>query len=624
MQSASLADCEALLAGQNVQDLPPLVREALFLRLSELDPRRLAELLLDKRFLFAGSREQWLTWLGRTHRDLLEEVAVGTEFPAVLKEYLQMTIARAEAEALKDPRQILEAALASGTYPRDHSALGKLADSDPHLAIHYFELLLKAGTLPVSLDGTGLLKMADADPARMQALMSKLRTPEQCLAMASAIARSLAATNSSAATAFFDSLPASRARSLAALDLVAAWSRSDPEAALAWIQGSLPASAVRDSAMAIALAPLAESDPKRVLDLLGPPKGGANYQASFNSYSVEGRGIGMSASGGAAHTNAESVRERAMMALVESEPAAAFAMIGEALAGQPKDDPDPFHGDAMNELAAKAVAAWMEKDPMAGIAWLGGLEGDTRTRVIGGLLSALQDLPAAQAEEAFAAIGSFGKDENASLFMRALAPSLTKADAAGALARAETLPADLRNDWLQEVITQMSLADPAAAAKEVARLPEGQRATVNSWIADQIAETSPREAVAFLDGLPPEAKDLTAYRSTVSSWVNSQAEAALEWWQQLPPGDTSARRGALPALAGRLYQADPSAASQVVDMIGALPEASERSDAAYNLIVVVAQTDKQAARGLVNAPGLKLSETERGSLKEMLGSDLKQ
>jgi hypothetical protein len=137
MQAASLADCEALLATQGVRDLPPLVREALFLRLAELDPRRLARLLLDKQSIFIGSREQWLTWLAKTHRGLLEEVAASADSPAVLKEYLQMTIARAEAEARKDPRQILEAALANGSYPRDHLALGKLADSDPHLAIDY-------------------------------------------------------------------------------------------------------------------------------------------------------------------------------------------------------------------------------------------------------------------------------------------------------------------------------------------------------------------------------------------------------------------------------------------------------------------------------------------------------
>lgn len=623
VQTASLADCEALLAGDALLDLPPLVREALFLRLAELYPRRLAELLLDKKTLFIGTRQVWLKWLATAHRDLLEEVAASLNLSGALKEDLKMTIASAEAEARSDPRKILEAALAKGQHPQTAVALGKLADSDPHLAIDYLELLLKSGALPTYLASGALVKMAEADPARMQGLVGQLKSPEQSLAMASAVARSLAATDPAAALAFIDSLPPSRTRSIAALDLVSAWSKRDPEAALAWIQKSLPEGTVRNSALALALAPLVESDPQRVLALLKPTGGSRDGNGSVNSYQTEHSSHGMSESSASALTNPAALRERALLALVNSDPPAAFAILGQDLATLAKGG-DSFGRDDMNETAAKAVAAWMGKDPGAVIAWLGTVEDKTRSGLIRGLGGFFQDLPAGQAREGLAALDSFKSRNDARNFMLALAPSLAKADAAAAFASTDSLPEKFRNEWVEAVITQMAKADPAAAAKEVARLPENHRANVNATIATQMAQTSPHDAVAFLDSLPPTAKNAWAYRTAVSSWVNDQPAAAVAWWQELPPGDSAAREGALPHLAGPLYQADPSAAPQLVGMIAAMKDETERALAAASLVKAAAKADNRAALELMDSPDLNLSKSGRELLGMLVGNAVKR
>ncbi len=615
VQAASLSECEALLADGRFFQLPTLVREAMLLRLSELDPRRLAKLLLGESGSRISSAENWLKWLARTHRDILDEELAAGALSAARKDFAERAISTAEAEERSDPRKTLEAALENGRHEQVLSALGKLAESDPHLALDYLELLLDKGQLPAFFDAGFLTKMAEADPTRLQALVGKLRTPEQSLAMAGVVARALAASDPAAAVAFYDSLPPSRTRSIAALDLVAVWARKDPEAALAWIQQRLPEGAVRRSALALTLAPLAATDPKRVLELLGQGAGSGLNDGSFNSYSTDFTTSSFGA-GGAANTNTDGIRERAMLALVDSDPQAAFAILNQDLAAR-KGSNAFMHRDTY-ELAGKALAAWLGKDPAASIGWLDGLDDKTCSSIISGLSSSLRDLPAAQARQALASLGSFRDEDDAHNFMCALAPSLALADASAALATAETLPEKFRADWTSAVISEMAKSDPAAAAREVARLPEDKQGSVNLIIAGQMAASSPRDAIAYLDGLQPGARSDQAYEMVFSAWIGDHSQAALEWWRQLP--DASAIRAAtLPNAVGELYKADPSSMPQIIGMIAALPEEYERAQAVRNIAGIMVKTDRAAASALIADPALKLSADRQKMARVLSG-----
>ncbi|WP_035608286.1 hypothetical protein [Haloferula sp. BvORR071] len=617
-QAASLTDCEALLAAHKLEDLDPLLREALFLRLAELSPARLLELLLGSSPSRIASWETWMKWLALAHPELLEKKLADGALSGPLKEILIASLQTAESEKRKDPRKILEAALEKGEDRQVLSALHKLSETDPHLALDYLELLMKGGQLPVLLDGPAFLaKMAEADPARVQALIGKANSPESSMAIASVLARTLAKDDPAAAVALYDSLPASRSRSMVALELVSAWSRKDPNAALAWIEKSLPEGAVRRSALALALAPFATSDPKRVLALLGARTDGEYDQVYFNSYQTKFGGMGFG-EGGVGNNNPDALRERALIALVDSDPRAAFAILDQGIAAISQDQPRSVI--EMSELAAKAAGAWLKNDPAAAIAWLSSQTAETCQAILGRLSGPLHDLSPERAREGLAALDRFKDPYLARNFVRAMAPALTRADPAAAFDIAETLPQELRAAWTGAVINQMMITDPAAAAKEVGRLPEKEWPNANATIARQMADKSPQDAVAFLDNLPANAKNSTVYKDVFRSWLESQPDNAMAWWQNLPPGESKARSGSLPLVVGRLYQADPSTAPQIVGMILAVPSEQYRMEATSNLAASIAKTSPEAAYEMIANPELKLSASNLEYLKQRIES----
>lgn len=607
MQHASLADCQELISDRTLADLPPLLREALLLRLSELDPARLAALLLADDGGNFESWNDWIGWLSQAHPALLKEQMAGGTLSITRREAAESAILQAAHCSKIDPGVQLDRILRTGGHAdRIPAALQRLAEDDPHLALDYLSRVLKEGLAFFSEDKRFLIRLAETDPVRFQSLLGLAKTPELQMSLAGSLARVLARDDPAAALELHASMPPSRARSIAALEIARIWGKRDPEAALAWVQSALPEGTGRRVALAAVLRSIAGSKPVRVLELLGP--------ADVDSYGFNGyltasgsQPIGRDKQDGV--DSVVAVRERAILALVARDPEAALQHLEQEaalLSTGPQRYATLIHHKA---LQAKAAAAWLAQDPAAAVAWIDTLDPKKRGFLDdAGWTGTLETLTPARAVESLQAAARMTDGEVAGTVIRSLLPVLVTIDPAAALRVTDDLPDHLRTSWLSDVISRLSAIDPLAAAREIERLPVGSRSEAHGKVAAGIASTSPERAVSYLETLPPEQTTAEAYRISVRAWSAGQWQDALAWWRELPAEPSTARDGALAAIASRLYREDPSSAAALVQQIATISDQALRLTALESLVETMAKSDYEAAVNLARQPGMELPE----------------
>ena len=619
MQGASLEECEAILAGRSPSALSPLLREALLLRLSELDPERLATLLFEEGSVNSGLRwwMTWMTWLAKEHPDLLRAKASDPSLTVSFRQMIESYLRTAEFSRQQSPSDILEDAIKTGNTQIAYGALLQLADEDPDLAISYLAKLLQSGAPYQAVDSALFAKLAEANVAGMQAVFAITKNPELQVQMASAIARVLTRDDPALGVAFFESLPPSRVRALMGLEIAATWTKKDPEAALAWVQAAFPEGSIRQAALAIALAPLAESDPQRVLSLL-------EMSAEFNDrlFSVVSGNSSTSLNGIRNFNSASQIRERAALAYAAQDPAGAAMLLLEQQKAIEGNKGILRH--VPYSALPKVVGMWFEKDTPGAVDWLSGLNNNERQNILGqsSFYDVLQGLSAPVSAAGMEAIARMEDKDSARSLLFAFAPAMIQQDPAAAFTFANDLPDGLREEWLGKAIGEYAKTDASAAALEIPKLPAKLRPDAHTAVATAISESAPDQAVAYLDSLPAEEKKATSYSGPVSAWAEGHWVEAEAWWKGLPADDNVARPGALAVIAGRLYESDPSAGNQIVGLIGEIQDLGTRSRALQSLVMSMAKDNPEAARALAEQPGMTLPGGSKEGLKMILRSIL--
>lgn len=606
IQSASAEDCLALIGTGPLWDLPPLLRESVLLRLSEIDPEALARVLLDvplSSFTFDRSGYEWLVWLARSRPDLLRARIEDLSTEAKQREFLEGMLRQAEFVKKTDPLEVLDTALKRGDLNGIPQALEELAKLDPKLAVSQLSKLLESGAWFRAYNPSLFTTLAAEDPEGMKAIFAMVKSPELQMPMATAIARSIAKDDPLQAVAFYNSMSTSRARSFVAIEIAAMWAKKDPEAALAWVESSLSDGPAKRSALACALAPLVDTDPARVLAAISL---GERYSDTLTQMMTGQGSMGLNGPG---VIPANTVRERAALALVAKDPLQAMAILSEQEA-VPKDDRS---GSRFNKasLLGLAAATWMKSDPGAAVAWLSGLEKTERGNVLNQteLGSAFNGLPFGEISKAASAVIGMEDKQSADRLLSVMAQAMTEADPAAALQFAKQLPDEVRNSSLQRIIGEIAKADPEMAMQEVAGLPPKLRARTHGTIAQAMTANNPAEAVRYLDSVPAEERDDYGYQSCLASWVSQNREQAREWWSNLPEDDNVRRKAALNAMAGEIYGADPSSRPWIMKEVGGLSNVNERSRVFSSLIFGIAQQDPEAAQALIDNPGMEISDS---------------
>ncbi|WP_035608293.1 hypothetical protein [Haloferula sp. BvORR071] len=610
LESASLAECEEFLGGRRLRDLEPLAGEALLQRLSEVAPERLADLLMDVKgggSVFA-SWQRWIFWLGREHPELLDAKLADASLSPALRDALENAILIGRTRFPDSPADLAKALAEQGEAAR--GALIQLSESDPDQAIHYLAEFLKEGGSAwrsVSL-GTGFyLRLARANPAAMQALLPLMRSVEEQMQASTALAKVLAGDDPALAVAFYQSMSPSRARSTAAIEIADAWAKRDPAAALAWVQATLPEGAAKRAALALYLAPIAESDPLKVLALL--PRARELGSGSTFAYYMTGSGS-QGVGGGSDHAPPNSVRDRALLALMASQPDAALELV--------RSNAKVEYGRQTDwGTLAKGAAQWLGRDPAAAIRWIAAAQGEEAVALGGssGFTRALADLDIQTIAQAAGSLSSVSNPEVAARLAGSFASSMALSDPALAFREVEKLPDALQQPWLNAAISKCLETDPAFATAAANRLTEAQRRKLSETIASK--EQADR-AVTFLQQMPAAEQDIALYQQALERWSPGGLVQVNDWWSRLTDQDGVARSAALSMMSGRIYSSDPATGQRLIGEIGQIPDEGLRMQAFQNLITGMASKDPQAAQALAAQPGMELPEAGLGKARAKL------
>jgi hypothetical protein len=297
-----------------------------------------------------------------------------------------------------------------------------------------------------------------------------------------------------AAASLVTQLPSGNPQTAAALDVARALATKEPETAINWIR-TLPAGELQSLAL------------NNVIDIWS-----AKDPATAKRYVSE-----MPA--GAALDSASGQLARDLAA---TDPRAAIAWAS-----------DISNASAQDEAVVAIASTWARTDPADATRWAATLPTDSpaRMQALKGALSywALQDTAAAGA---FVPLLSEAEQPAA---IAAVAPALTRSDAAAALAWTQSLSnGDIRTLAIDAVVASWGDTAPDAAAR---------------WVATQ------QES--------PERVDHA--RAVVESWFGRDSKAASKWARSLPSGAT--RDGAIDMIASQLALKDPTLAWEMASMI---------------------------------------------------------
>lgn len=269
IRRAGVDDLETLRAPESWKSLSPVTRQAVLLRLAEIDPRLLMTWLAEG--LEVVDSDKWLSWMGREHRELLTEFAANGNLPVRFRTHCARSLLD---PAASDPETLLEQSLSNlkdGTMSDDPSgAMDRLAREDPAAALDFLTRLLEAGETRDIASRNALARMADLDPEGLSKAFAIATDPGLRESMAMALGRSLARADPDRARGFVDSLPASPVRRGAGLEVADVLRVREPGETLDWIAERWPEGMFRWEISARVYAGMIDGDPERVARGMAP------------------------------------------------------------------------------------------------------------------------------------------------------------------------------------------------------------------------------------------------------------------------------------------------------------------------------------------------------------------
>lgn len=188
-------------------------------------------------------------------------------------------------------------------------------------------------------------------------------------------------------------------------------------------------------------------------------------------------------------------------------------------------------GQGRLEALGNVAGAWARSDPEAAEAWANKLPGDERARALAAVLPDLaRDNPGAAASRLSSLVASppDGMEKDLANSASQLAGQWAGDDPSAAATWAAALPdGQSRDEGLKAVAASWSQYDSIATAKWLGTLPAGSsRDAAVQPLIDQVRKTDPTTAFSWAASIGDDNQRLNQLRETLSSWRNSDLDAA--------------------------------------------------------------------------------------------------
>lgn len=209
------------------------------------------------------------------------------------------------------------------------------------------------------------------------------------------------------------------------------------------------------------------------------------------------------------------------------------------------------------------LEVWGRSDPAAAIAWAGNALAGEPTRARSTQLSAIfRGYAATNPQGAFAQ--ALALDENGRLKNRLLGDVIEAQIQSGSLEVAKMSVDSITDPELQEnlrddLIDEWAEFDPEAASAYLESLGEGATARLKEALVSEWAESDPAAAAAWLGSLVPDDPAVArASAAIIREWTRYDLAASAEWLNSLPDSPDLDR--AVASYAFRAAEEDPEAA----------------------------------------------------------------
>ncbi len=212
--------------------------------------------------------------------------------------------------------------------------------------------------------------------------------------------------------------------------------------------------------------------------------------------------------------------------------------------------------------AAIIASEWARQDPAAALAWAGTLT----TEKSQAMSAAVGEIAKTDPKKAAEMLGTLAGEDLTDAY-RSVATSYGAKNFDEAQAWIRTLPADQQAEAMAAAIGGLSRDDPAAAAYQLAQMPEGDaKNEAATRIIGDWARIDPAAAADLLRKQTDEETQRDSMRELMPTWVNKDPAAALAFANSYQPGPVRDR--ALQSYVWSNQSAEPSELVRVAETIG--------------------------------------------------------
>lgn len=249
------------------------------------------------------------------------------------------------------------------------------------------------------------------------------------------------------------------------------------------------------------------------------------------------------------------------------------------------------------QATTMAVMTWLQADPDAALAWIDASGGEATGRLLGQAMWPLMHTDLDAALRLYGRLDAGAKEAVGQNLVFQIAQHRSVDEA---LAFAEQFAGQPgHGQMVGSVVGMLAMTDPARARQVADRIAEPQaRSGAYMGIASQVAQRDPRAAAEMLPMIENGPQRQQAVWSVVDNWYRSDPSAFASWLDAV--ADPADRDPAL-ARAAEYWEQDTARAQE---MIGRIQDDATRINATIGLARRVAQTDREAARRLLDGPGI--------------------
>lgn len=250
-------------------------------------------------------------------------------------------------------------------------------------------------------------------------------------------------------------------------------------------------------------------------------------------------------------------------------------------------------GGGRGQGAASIIASeWARQDPAGALAWAATL-GQEKGRAMNSVVS---EIAKTDPEKAAGMITQLDEADRAEAY-RIVASQFGAKDFTDAQQWVRTLPADDQPAALASAIAGLSNSDPDAAAREAARMPDGEaKDRLIPDIVGDLARKDPQAAADFLSKQTSERARRDGMRELMPAWTNQDPAAALRYADGIEDPDVRDS-----ALATYVWSDNTSSPAAVFATAATIGDEGDRSRAMGVAAMRWMREDKDAATAAIQA-----------------------